>query len=308
MERRDTGARERERGGVHVRVHVVINPGSGQPQPVLHTLNSVFGAAGVEWEATITHKSGDARGQARDAAAAGVDVVVAYGGDGTVMEVAEGVAGTAALLGVLPGGTANLMAHELGVAVGIDKAAQVIVDPASKRVPVDLGCANGKHYILRCGAGWGARQVADATRELKDRWGVLAYTFGKVKAWGESDVVTYVVTIDDVVHEFEAFSVSVVNAGNVGLGPLRLAKQISVSDGLLDLLVLRGKGVKAFGELSGAIAGLPSGEEVEHAQGRKFRIEASPAQPVQLDGEIFGETPLDIEVVPGALTAIVPAT
>ena len=245
--------------------------------------------------------------QARDAAAAGVDVVVAYGGDGTVMEVAEGVAGTSALLGVLPGGTANLMAHELGVAVGIEKAAQVIADPASRRVPVDLGRANGKHYILRCGTGWGARQVADATRELKDRWGVLAYTFGKVKAWGESDVVHYVVEMDGVVHEFDAFAVSVVNAGNVGLGRVRLAKNISVSDGLLDLLALRGKGVKAFGELGGAMAGLPQGQQVEHAQGRVFRIEARPAQPVQLDGEMVGDTPLEIEVVAGALTAIVPA-
>jgi diacylglycerol kinase (ATP) len=291
-----------------VRVHVVINPGSGQPRPVLHTLNSVFRAGGVKWDASLTHKSGDALRQAAEAAASGADVVVAYGGDGTVMEVAEGVAGTDALLGVLPGGTANLMAHELGVAVGIEKAAQVIVDPASKRVPVDLGRANGKHYILRCGAGWGARQVADATRELKDRWGALAYTFGKVKAWGESDVVSYVIEMDGVVHEFEAFSVSVVNAGNVGLGPLRLAKEISVSDGLLDLLVLRSKGVRAFGELGATVAGLRSGEEVEHAQGKVFRIEASPAQPVQLDGEVLGETPLDIEVVPGALTAIMPAT
>ncbi len=290
-----------------MRVHVVINPGSGQPQPVLHTLNSVFRAAGVEWDASLTHKSGDALSQAAAAAASGADVVVAYGGDGTVMEVAEGVAGTGALLGVLPGGTANLMAHELGVAVGIEKAAQVIVDPASRRVPVDLGRVNGALYILRCGAGWGARQVADATRELKDRWGVLAYTFGKVKAWGESDVVSYVVTIDGVVHEFDAFSVAVVNAGNVGLGPLRLSKDISVSDGLLDLLILRGKGMKALGELGTTVAGLPSGEEVEHVQGRVFRIEAKPAQPVQLDGEMFGDTPLEIEVVPGALTAIVPA-
>ena len=290
-----------------MKLHVVINPGSGQPQPVLHTLNTVFRTAGVEWDASLTHRSGDARSQAARAAAAGADVVVAYGGDGTVMEVAEGVAGTSAVLGVLPGGTANLMAHELGTAVGIEKAAQVIVDPASRRMPVDLGRANGKHYILRCGAGWGARQVAEATRELKDRWGTLAYFFGKVKAWGKSDVVSYVIEMDGVVHEFDAFTVSVVNAGNVGMGPLRLGRDISVSDGLLDLLVLRGKGVKAFGQLGSAVAGMPTGTEIEHVQGSRFRIEARPAQPVQLDGEIFGETPLDIEVVPAALTAIVPA-
>jgi diacylglycerol kinase (ATP) len=291
-----------------MRVHVVINPGAGQPQPVLHTLNSVFRAAGVEWDASLTHKSGDAVRQAAEAAASGADVVAVYGGDGTVMEVAEGVAGSGAVLGVLPGGTANLMAHELGVAIGIEKAAQVIVNPASRRIPVDLGRANGRHYILRCGVGWGARQVADATRELKDRWGTLAYFFGKVKAWGESDVVSYVIEMDGVVHEFDAFSVSVVNAGNVGLGPFRLAKDISVSDGLLDLLVLRGKGMRAFGQLGTAVAGLASGTEIEHAQGRVFRIEAQPAQPVQLDGEILGDTPLEIQVVQAALTAIVPST
>jgi YegS/Rv2252/BmrU family lipid kinase len=290
-----------------MKVHVVLNPGSGQPQPVLHTLNSVFRSAGVEWDATLTHKSGDARHQAQEAAS-DVDVVVAYGGDGTVMEVAEGVAGTSAVLGVLPGGTANLMAHELGVAIGIEKAARVIVDPASPRIPVDLGLANGTHDIRRCGAGWGARQVADATRELKDRWGTLAYFFGKVKAWGESDIVHYVVEMDGVVHEFDAFSVSVVNAGNVGMGPVRLGRDISVSDGLLDLLVLRGKGMKAFGQLGSAIAGVASGTEIDHVQGRAFRIEAHPPQPVQLDGELFGDTPLEIEVVPAALTAIVPAT
>jgi YegS/Rv2252/BmrU family lipid kinase len=291
-----------------MRVHVIINPGSGQPQPLLHTLNSVFRSAGVEWDASLTHASGDATRLAAETAATGVDAVVACGGDGTVMEVAEGVTGTDAVLGVLPGGTANLMAHELGVATGIERAAQVIADPGSSRIPVDLGMANGRHYILRCGVGWGARQVADATRELKDRWGTLAYFFGKVKAWGESDVVRYSIDVDGVAHEIDAFSVSVVNAGNVGLGPLRLGRAVSVSDGLLDLLVLRGKGPRAVGGLGAAVAGMQSGTEVYHLQGRRFRIEAMPAQPVQLDGEVFGDTPLSIEAVPAALTAIVPAT
>jgi YegS/Rv2252/BmrU family lipid kinase len=288
-------------------IRVIINPGSGQPHPVLHTLNSVFRQAGIAWDASLTHMSGDASRLAAEAAAAGADVVVAYGGDGTVMEVAEGIAGTTALLGVLPGGTANLMAHELGVAAGIERAARVIADPASRRVPVDLGIANGRHYILRCGAGWGARQVADATRELKDKWGTLAYFFGKIKAWGESDIVRYTIDVDGAASEIDAFSVSVVNAGNVGLGPLRLGRDISVSDGLLDLLVLRGKGMKAVGGLSGTMIGAQSDTEIYHVQGRRFRIEASPAQPLQLDGEVFGETPVEIEVVPAALTAIVPA-
>jgi diacylglycerol kinase family enzyme len=65
--------------------------------------------------------------------------------------------------------------------------------------------------------------------------------------------------------------------------------------------------MKALGQLSTAVAGVTSGTEIEHAQGSRFRVEATPAQPVQLDGELVGDTPLDIEVVPGALTAIVPS-
>jgi len=291
-----------------VKVHVIVNPGSGRPQPTLHEINSVFHPAGVEWDVSITHASGDAERAARNAAEQGADVVAACGGDGTVMEVAQGVIGTPAELGVLPGGTANLMAHELGVAQSLRFAAQVIADPGSRRVPLDLGRANGKYYILRFGVGFGARQVADATRELKDRFGVLAYFLGKVQAWGESDVVAYSIEVDGVVYDTEAFAVSVVNAGNVGLGPLRLARDVSVSDGLLDLLVLREKGPRAIGALGVEIVGVPAEDSmIEHVQGRRFTITATPAQPMQIDGEVFGETPVDIEVVPAALTAIVPS-
>jgi YegS/Rv2252/BmrU family lipid kinase len=291
-----------------MRIHVVINPGAGRPRPLLHTFNSVFSDAGIEWDVTITHAAGDAERQARAAAQAGADVVIACGGDGTVMEVAPGVAGTNAALAIVPGGTANLMAHELGVAANIAYAARVAADPASARVPVDLGRANGRDYILRFGAGWGARQVAEATRELKDRWGLLAYAFGKVKAWRKSDVVEYSIEVDGCVQSIQAFTVAVVNAGNVGLGPLRLGRDISASDGLLDLLVLRGKGVRAVGDLGGVIvASDQGGTEIEHVQGRRFRISANPPQPMQIDGEMFGETPVDIEIVPAALTAVVPA-
>ena len=85
-------------------IHVVINPGSGQPKPVLHTINSVCGAAGVEWDASITRKSGDAFRFARDAAAKGADVIAAFGGDGTVMEVASALIDSRVPVAILPGG------------------------------------------------------------------------------------------------------------------------------------------------------------------------------------------------------------
>ncbi len=76
------------------RIYVVINPASGQPKPVLHTLNSVFRAADVDWDVSITKESGDGQRFAKEALATGADVVAAFGGDGTVMEVASALMGS----------------------------------------------------------------------------------------------------------------------------------------------------------------------------------------------------------------------
>ena len=90
------------------KIAVIVNPGSGQPSPILHTLNSVFRSAGVEWEIYLTHRSGDAERFAHEAVEKGVDAVAAFGGDGTVMEVARGVMRSQIPMAILPGGTANL--------------------------------------------------------------------------------------------------------------------------------------------------------------------------------------------------------
>jgi uncharacterized membrane protein len=89
------------------RIHVVINSAAGQDEPVLNTLNSVFYPYGIEWDVSLTRKFGDATESARRAAESGYDLVVGYGGDGTQHEIANGIIGTKALMGVLPGGTGN---------------------------------------------------------------------------------------------------------------------------------------------------------------------------------------------------------
>src|SRR5512134_1855301 len=109
-------------------VHVIINPGSGQPKPILHTLNAVFRPRDIEWDISLTRKSGDAERFARQAAENGADIVAAYGGDGTVMEVARGLMGLETPLAIFPGGTANLMAVELGIPKDLAKAVAVAAD------------------------------------------------------------------------------------------------------------------------------------------------------------------------------------
>jgi len=97
------------------KVHIIINPALGQPQPILNQINDIFYPAGVEWSVSITLKSGDALRFVRQTIAKGAEIIGAYGGDGTVMEVSRAVQGCDIPMAILPGGTANLMSVELGI-------------------------------------------------------------------------------------------------------------------------------------------------------------------------------------------------
>ena len=101
------------------RIQVIINPAAGHDEPILNVLNDVFHPAGVEWDISITHKFGDATRLAKEAVASGVDLVAGYGGDGTQMEVANGLLGSGVPQAILPGGTGNAMAHDLNVPINL---------------------------------------------------------------------------------------------------------------------------------------------------------------------------------------------
>ena len=113
-------------------IHIVVNPASGKNEPILNTVNDAFQPAAVSWNVSVTNAYGDAAKQAREAAASGADIVVAYGGDGTVMEVVNGLMGTGVPLGILPGGTGNVLSNELYIPQTLADAAAVIVDEGSQ--------------------------------------------------------------------------------------------------------------------------------------------------------------------------------
>jgi diacylglycerol kinase (ATP) len=282
------------------KIHVIINPASGQPQPILHTLNSVFHPPGIDWEVSITKASGDAERTARQAAASGVDVVAAYGGDGTIMEAARGLFGSQTPLAILPGGTANLMSVELGIPKNLAQAAAIAANPNSRLRLVDAGLCGGKtHFLLRVGMGFAARKVEIADRDLKDRYGIMAYSIGALKALTVTEPALYHLNLDGKVYETQGFSCLVDNAGNLGLAGLGL-KNIRVDDGLLDVIIIRDTRIRTWIALGAVLGGKnPDPKYIIHWQAHEITIEADPPQPVQMDGELAGETPVNIEVVPG---------
>jgi len=290
------------------KIHVIINPASGQPQPILHTLNSVFHPAGIDWDVFITKQSGDAERFARQSAASGADVVAAYGGDGTVMEAARGLFGSQTPLAILPGGTANLMSVELGVPKDLAQAAAIAANPDSRLRLVDAGLFGGKtHFLLRVGLGFAARKVEGADRDLKDRFGVLAYSIGALKALGDTKPAHYRLTLDGQTYKTPGYTCLVDNAGNIGFAGLGL-KSILVDDGLLDVIVVRDARLRSWIAVGTSLGGAkPNPDYILHWQARQITIEADPSQPVQMDGELAGESPVSIQVVPGLVRILAPA-
>jgi YegS/Rv2252/BmrU family lipid kinase len=286
------------------KIHVAINPASGQPQTILNKLNDVFHPAGVEWAVSITQKSGDAARFTRQAIVDGADVVGAYGGDGTVMEVAQAVQGGDIPMAILPGGTANLMSVELGIPKDLTKAAQIIVDPDSVVRQVDMGQVGEKRFMLRVGMGFAGEKVKLADRELKDKWGILAYSIAGLKALKTAPVVQYNITVDGEEYETDGKTCLIDNAGNMGTQGVSPSKSISISDGLLDVIIVRDAKAGSWIALGKSMRGKEEQGAVKHWQGREINIECDSPQDVQGDGEMWDQTPVSAKVLPGVLPVL----
>jgi diacylglycerol kinase (ATP) len=289
------------------RIHVVINPAAGQPEPILHILNNVFRPADVQWDISITHELGDATRQARQAAEDGADIVVAYGGDGTVMEVANGLVGTEVALGVVPGGTGNVLSIELEIPQASEEAAQLLVSPHKVR-KVDVGQSGDRSFLLRAYVGFDAQRIQLTTREMRDRYGKMAYLIAALKAIPESEAIRFNLTLDDEEVECEGFTCIVQNAGNMGLRGLTLAPGVSIDDGLLDVIVIHGLDPLSLASALGSIVDTPlDPDRFHHWQARDLTIATDSPHAVIGDGESWGETPVTMKALPGAVRVIAPS-
>jgi YegS/Rv2252/BmrU family lipid kinase len=298
-------------------VHVVSNPAAGADQPVLSRLNAAFAPAGLDWDVSITHRAGDAAAQARAAAESGVDVVAVYGGDGTVMEVANGLLGAQrpggdVPLAILPGGTGNAFAVDLGIPLDLSQAAALITadSPALRRF--DLGrvtprqADTERHFLLRASIGLQAELADKATREMKDRFGVLAYLLAGIELLAQPQRSKFSLTVDGKSIESEGVTCLVANSASLGRVKLNLAATAAPDDGLLDVFILNDDPASAVSVAASLLDWEQIAAALPHWQGKHIQIEADPARPVTVDGEPYGETPLKVDIVPGALHVIVP--
>jgi YegS/Rv2252/BmrU family lipid kinase len=301
------------RPSVAPRARIIANPLSG----------SLHGDLGVEaleeaaiWmtergmptEICLTERPRHAHQLAAEAVRAGMDMVIAAGGDGTVNEVVQALAGHATALGVLPIGTINVWAREMGIPLKMAQARELLVSGARRRV--DLGRAGGHYFLLMAGIGFDAEVARRVERGLLKRWGLklleyaatagfLSMTRPPTRIW---------MRCDGKRRSTEALMVLIGNTRLYG-GAFRFAKHAVADDGLLDVVIVGGGSLLArVGVLARALARRGSlGPRVRYARCRTIRLESSVPLPVQVDGEVIGTLPMTFSIVPGALNVIVPA-
>lgn len=291
-------------------VLVIVNPvsGRGDPAPLQERVEGALDAAGVSWQLRLTTGPGDAFAWARDAR--DVKRVIVVGGDGTVMEAMSGLvhAGLDVPLAQIPTGTANVLALALGVPTDDDAAVELAMHGAD--MPFDVGYLpdHERYFALAAGVGWHAQLVDDASRELKDRLGLLAYLVTGVKNLFELQLSEVTVEVDGEIERFRAHSAMLVNVGALQPGGAGFGERVSPHDGKLDLVLLSERSAAGLARLLYRLAvdDLSDDREVLHVASSRVRIDADPPLSVQIDGESLGTTPLEAEVVPDGVRLVVP--
>ena len=252
-----------------------------------------------------TSHPGEAEGMARRAAREGFEKIVAAGGDGTINEVVNGLAGSGATLGLLPMGTVNVFAMELGLPSHDLEFCWQIIEGRNTRL-VDLPNANGKYFVQLAGVGLDAQVVKETSATLKRNFGPLSYLISAAQIAARQPPRLVIESEDSSVRE--GSFVLIGNGRRYG-GPFPFFKNAVMDDGLLDVVAFKQLGyleiIKYLQDVFfSSEINLP---EVEYFQTRHLRISSDEEVPVELDGELMGNCPVEFRVQPRTLRVLAPA-
>ena len=310
------------------RVALIYNPASGQYSTrragVVSEVLDVLREAGVEAEALETYAPGSAEALARDAVKRGCDTILAAGGDGTVHEILQCLVGTAVALGVLPLGTANALAQDLGLGTSPKRAIRILLAAVPMQVPVgrifyddSAGKAASRYFTVAAGIGADALLMSRLDAGMKRRFGYVLYLVEAFRIWATNPFplfeAAFMCNGSNVPKVEQVSQLLAVRVRSFG-GVLRnLAPGATLHDGRLHLLAFKTRSrLRYLSFLLAVLAGRHTfARDIELVEATSVDCRACKGSPapvyVEADGEVLGALPVRIEVAPQSLTLLIPS-
>ncbi len=234
-----------------------------------------------------------------------VDLVIVGGGDGTLNAAVDGIVDTQLPLGILPLGTANDLARTLAIPEALDQACQVIANGKQQRI--DLGWVNGKHFFNVASLGLSVQITKQLTKEIKQRWGVLAYAVTAIRVVGRSRPFLAEIRSNGESIKVKTVQIAVGNGQYYG-GGMKIAEDAAINDQRLDLYSLE---IERAWEIIPLLPAMKQGQQadlpgVRTLQSQEIEVYTNKRRPINTDGEITTYTPAKFRLIPQALSIFVP--
>ncbi|MDT5006213.1 MAG: hypothetical protein QOJ24_3389 [Mycobacterium sp.] len=289
------------------RAAIIVNPAKSEATDLREDVDKTLASAG--WSPSLwleTTPTDPGFGMAETAVEAGVALVVICGGDGTVMACLDALSNTGLPVAVLPIGSGNLLARNLGIPLEFDESMDVAVNGDDRRI--DLGRVDDQAFAVMAGMGFDAAMMADTTEAMKRLVGWPAYIASALRHLRDP-VMRIELSIDGGPPVRR--SARTVLVGNVGQleGGLELLPAASADDGLLDVVVVAPRTLRDWLRVANRIIRKPHTHDrhLERFQGQAISIVADRDVPRQVDGEVIADgRRIDARVEPGALVVRVP--
>ena len=287
------------------RVEFIINPISGTVSKagIPEAIDEYLDKSKYSYEIVETHYAGHAEELAKKAAAKGVEVVVAIGGDGTVNEVARGITHTSTALGIIPCGSGNGLARHLRIPINIKKSLEIINE--CKIHDLDYCNINGHDFFCTCGMGFDAF-ISFKFAEAGKR-GPITYFQQVLETGLKYKPQTYELSTDEDTTTYKALLVTCANASQYGNNAY-IAPQASMSDGLMDVVIMEPFDIIEAPQIAIDMFSktLNKSSRIKTFRTRHLHVHRSEAGPIHFDGEpILAGTDIDVNVIPKGIKVVV---
>jgi len=288
------------------RVLLIVNPASRRADRLRRKAVKAFAKAEVGCDVMVTEAPGHATTLAKSHAHK-YDAVFALGGDGTLMEVLGALAHQGPPVGVLAGGTGNVVARTLRIPLNPARAIPLLLE--GDEATIDLGrLGDGRRFAIGVGVGLDAAMISEAPARLKKRFGFMAYVIGGYKAVLRNEKFVARLTVDGVVFERRASAVLIANLGAVLNDLVAFGDGILQDDGLLNACVFAPANLRDSLRIFWRMIRKDFGPDpcLFYKSGREFLLETTPPMRAQADGELLTATPLSVSVDPLAARILIP--